>query len=421
MKQINIKPYDHQKDPKMAKRKVFGLREIIIVGIALIILSFAPSSGQFLWAQSKTIRLTEANLGEAEKASDNFPGSAFYFLEGNDAIPDRDQPFEEGNSHGGFNTDSFNADSDRLVIGEGNPEGTASPSDDIKNAYNGGPVKPFTISRRSIAYSRALKCLTDAIYYEAATEPLVGQRAVAQVIINRLRHPTYPTSICGVIYQGSERRTGCQFSYSCDGSFKRKPSKFYWNRARKTASEALAGHVFKPVGTATHYHTTEVSPYWAPSLNFIGTIGAHRFYRWKGSAGKSKAFFKRYAGREPFPGPKPRAYSPKPDTMLDPIELQKQFEREYREASLKAQKEAVEKALAQQVKAVQAPYAPSNPLASITPDKQLPARQFQAPDYSNEAEKAGGEKRFGGSNLPSAGNVKSEYQNSGTWKTRPGA
>jgi spore germination cell wall hydrolase CwlJ-like protein len=96
-------------------------------------------------------------------------------------------------------------------------------------------AQPFILKTGTAEYNRALKCLTDAIYYEAANEPEAGQRAVAQVILNRMRHPTFPNSVCGVIYQGSERVTGCQFSYSCDGSMARQPARISWLRAQKVA------------------------------------------------------------------------------------------------------------------------------------------------------------------------------------------
>jgi spore germination cell wall hydrolase CwlJ-like protein len=146
---------------------------------------------------------------------------------------------------------------------------------------------------------RSLQCMTEAVYYEAAREPLEGQRAVAQVILNRLRHPAYPNSVCGVIYQGSERRTGCQFSFTCDGSLGRPPMAPYWQNARRVAEEALAGYVHAPVGYSTHYHANYVVPYWASSLHKSANIGAHIFYRWTGGWGRPHAFTDRYAGTEP--------------------------------------------------------------------------------------------------------------------------
>ena len=146
---------------------------------------------------------------------------------------------------------------------------------------------------------RALRCLTQAIYYEAATEPLDGQRAVAQVVLNRVRHPAYPNTVCGVVFQGSERTTGCQFTFTCDGALARTPMLLIWNRARAVAEAALAGYVFKPVGWATHYHTNWVVPYWSSSLVKAANIGTHIFYRWTGGWGTGPAFRSRYAGVEP--------------------------------------------------------------------------------------------------------------------------
>ncbi len=146
----------------------------------------------------------------------------------------------------------------------------------------------------------ALDCLAAAVYYEAASESLTGQRGVAQVVLNRVRHPAYPNSVCGVVYQGSERRTGCQFSFTCDGSLARVPSTSGWQRALGVAAAALAGYVEPSVGTATHYHTKWVVPYWSSSLTKLTNIGAHIFYRWNGNNGLPGAFSQRYAGSEPL-------------------------------------------------------------------------------------------------------------------------
>lgn len=150
--------------------------------------------------------------------------------------------------------------------------------------------------------ARALECLTAAIYYEAASESDAGQRAVAQVVLNRARHPAFPATVCGVVYQGSERR-GCQFSFACDGSAARMPSRSGWARAARNAAAALAGGVYAPVGLATHYHTFAVTPAWNRSLVMTDVVGAHFFHRWKGWWGTAAAFRQRYAGGEPIPGP----------------------------------------------------------------------------------------------------------------------
>ena len=147
--------------------------------------------------------------------------------------------------------------------------------------------------------ARALECLASAVYYEAANESIDGQRAVAQVVLNRVRHPAFPASVCEVVYQGSTRTTGCQFTFTCDGSLRRQPSASGWARARATAQAALAGFVHKPVGWATHYHANYVVPYWASSLVKNAVVGTHIFYRWTGGWGRPAAFTQRYSGREP--------------------------------------------------------------------------------------------------------------------------
>jgi hypothetical protein len=177
----------------------------------------------------------------------------------------------------------------------------------VAEGYNPA-ARAFLLRTRSFTDKlRSLDCLTTAIYYEAASESEDGQRAVAQVVLNRVRHPTYPNSVCGVVYQGSERSTGCQFSFTCDGSLARTPSAEGWARARRIAAAALAGSVYVPVGLATHYHTYRVFPHWASSLTKSAVIGAHIFYRWNGRWGGPAAFRQAYAGIEPMPGPKPKA------------------------------------------------------------------------------------------------------------------
>jgi spore germination cell wall hydrolase CwlJ-like protein len=148
-------------------------------------------------------------------------------------------------------------------------------------------------------FARSLQCLTMAIYHEAGSESDDGERAVAQVVLNRLRHPAYPKTVCGVVLDGAQRRTGCQFTFACDGSLARTPSAAGWARAGRIAAAALGGAVYQPVGWATHYHANYVVPYWAASLIKVATVGAHVFYRWSGIAGKSEAFRGRYAGHEP--------------------------------------------------------------------------------------------------------------------------
>jgi len=186
----------------------------------------------------------------------------------------------------------------------------------------------------------------------------------------------------------------------------RVPARTSWLRAQNVAAQALAGYVYAPVGTATHYHATYVYPYWAPSLNFISTIGAHRFYSWKGNAGRLSAFFRKYAGIEPFPGPKPRTSQPLIFDSLDPVELQKRYETEFAAARLKAEADA-ERAL----------KSYSNPDAGATQHRATPA--FSTLEHGREMPNYLSNTEFSGEKLPQATNIKPEYQNSGSWKAQP--
>ena len=156
------------------------------------------------------------------------------------------------------------------------------------------------ISPKSQQYGTALRCLTQAIYYEAANESETGKRAVAQVVLNRLRHPAYPNSVCGVVYEGANARV-CQFSFTCDGSLLRPPMARQWQESRRVAEAALAGDVLSDVGSATHYHADYVVPRWAFTLGKLEKIGTHIFYRFPGRPGNAGAFSDRWSGSERIP------------------------------------------------------------------------------------------------------------------------
>jgi spore germination cell wall hydrolase CwlJ-like protein len=159
---------------------------------------------------------------------------------------------------------------------------------------------PFSLANASAAdRARSLDCLAAAIYYEAATEPVDGQRAVAQVVLNRVRHPAYPNTVCGVVFEGAQRSTGCQFSFTCTGALRRTPMPAYWERARAVAAQALNGYVYAPVGLALNYHANYVVPNWSSSLVKNANVGLHIFYLWRGTQGRPGAFTDRYAGAEP--------------------------------------------------------------------------------------------------------------------------
>jgi len=150
-------------------------------------------------------------------------------------------------------------------------------------------ARPFRIDN-ALDASRDLECLTQAAYYEARGEGSDGMRAVVQVVLNRARHSAFPNSVCGVVFQGSGRRIGCQFSFTCNGSMRGQVNRGAWDRARSVASSALSGAVYAGVGNATHFHTTAVSPGWRNSLLRVGQVGNHVFYRFGGRAGSSNAF-----------------------------------------------------------------------------------------------------------------------------------
>ncbi len=212
-----------------------------------------------------------AGSADRDGASDNFPGSAYFFAEG--AFMPEASVVEPSNPH---------------IF-----------------ALSTGPAAPAWRFRGATALDtlNAETCLTQAIYFEAGSEPEEGQRAVAQVVLNRVRSPAYPNSVCGVVFQDSARTDHkCQFTFACDGSLARQPSRVAWNRAARIAREALAGISFGPVGMSTHYHTLAVNPFWSSSLQQVAVVGAHIFYRPHGGAGMPAAFTAAYAGREPTPG-----------------------------------------------------------------------------------------------------------------------
>jgi spore germination cell wall hydrolase CwlJ-like protein len=139
-------------------------------------------------------------------------------------------------------------------------------------------AKPYRFVGTPAARTQAIQCLATAALYEAGSDER-GQKAVIQVVLNRLRLPQYPKTVCGVVYQGSGLTTGCQFSFTCDGSLTRRPEHAGWLAAREAARQALSGSVFAPVGTATHYHADWIVPYWIGTLDKIAMVNTHIFYR----------------------------------------------------------------------------------------------------------------------------------------------
>jgi spore germination cell wall hydrolase CwlJ-like protein len=127
--------------------------------------------------------------------------------------------------------------------------------------------------------TRDLDCLTQAVYFEARGETPRGQAAVAQVVMNRVKSPSFPKSVCGVVFQGAAAHRGCQFSFACDGSMRQAREDDAWDRARKIARRTLSGVVLADIGSATHFHTTGVAPSWGPQMLRVAQVGLHVFYR----------------------------------------------------------------------------------------------------------------------------------------------
>lgn len=179
-------------------------------------------------------------------------------------------------------------------------EPSEPPVEPIAPPLDPDSVQPFFLLANDSGDERqAVHCLAEAVYYEAGFEAENGQRAVAQVVLNRVRDRNFPDNVCGVVYQGWTRKTGCQFSFVCDGSLvRRPPHEAQWALAKLVAEQALSGYVVAEVGSATHYHTDYVNPYWRRSLEEVAQVGTHIFYRWPGERGMPGSLENRYAGGE---------------------------------------------------------------------------------------------------------------------------
>ena len=160
------------------------------------------------------------------------------------------------------------------------------------------PAASFRFTGSTQDRARAADCLVLAALAEAGGDD-AGQRAVIQVVLNRVRHPAFARTVCGVVFEGSARQTGCQFTFTCDGSLDRRYSDASRAAALQRAQEALGGRVFAPVGIATHYHTDWVYPWWSPKLLKIAQVQTHLFFRWSGYWGSAAASNIAYRGGEP--------------------------------------------------------------------------------------------------------------------------
>ena len=232
-------------------------------------------------------------------------------------------------------------------------------------------------ARTPLDRMRSEDCLAQAVYYEARSESEDGQRAVAQVVLNRVRNPAWPNSVCGVVYQGGLRPGGgCQFTFTCDGSLAVRPSGAAWAQAQRIAVEALGGRAFAPIGLSTFYHANYVFPAWAPQLVKTATIGAHIFYRLPGLAGAPGAFANAYAGSEPLPHPVQTIfYNRAPNGLAASGDM---------------------------------------PLASFA--ASVPAERTRAAPLARPLSDIADQPRWAASNLPDSG-IREEHAQSGQWRT----
>ncbi|MCB2065080.1 MAG: cell wall hydrolase [Erythrobacter sp.] len=330
-----------------ADRRGRIVRRLGVVAAALAVPALAAETG--FAPHIEQAPAAHPQLQGFETPGESFPGSAFYYLD------DTSTPLGAA---------SMTSHADRL--GE---LAEAQLLDPLRPQV--GPAAAAMVAMGSgNDIARSQQCLTQAVYYEAASESDAGQRAVAQVVLNRVAHSAWPNTVCGVVYQGSARSTGCQFTFTCDGSLRRQPSQAGWDRAARVARAALAGYVYAPVGLSTHYHTLAVNPYWAPTLTRTTVIGAHVFYRLPGVAGERDAFAFAYRGGEPD-----AAHSRSQSAGPDPVAV--------------AQVQTLD-ALPQA--AAVAPPAP------VSVAEAAPATD---------------------DHLPTSGGVRPEYARSGQWITRP--
>ncbi len=162
------------------------------------------------------------------------------------------------------------------LFGAAKYEQELPPPEDPKNPH-WWAQKPLPLS---VGTKKEQRCLAEGIYFEARGESEEGQVAVAQVVLNRVKNPAYPNTICGVVYQNKHKRNRCQFSFACDGIRDRISQPKSWKLAQRLAKEVLDGKQYlKMVDASTHYHATYVNPRWAKSMVKRGQVGLHIFYK----------------------------------------------------------------------------------------------------------------------------------------------
>ncbi|MBV9994998.1 MAG: cell wall hydrolase [Caulobacteraceae bacterium] len=150
------------------------------------------------------------------------------------------------------------------------------------------PISTRPAQARALVGGRDLDCLAAAVYYEARGESAEGQEAVAQVVLNRVRSPAFPNTVCGVVYQGATRGA-CQFSFACDGQADNPREPKAWAKAKAVAGRALAGHVMSEVGRATHFRLASLGADWGDRMVRLAQVGQHIFFAFSGRHGPAKS------------------------------------------------------------------------------------------------------------------------------------
>jgi spore germination cell wall hydrolase CwlJ-like protein len=197
-------------------------------------------------------------------------------------------------ARGGFSETMLQRETDRMDpaavrLARAHDAFAGEPARAAPQAWPSRPDDRLPIGGRGSALdsARELDCLTQAVYFEARGETPRGQAAVAQVVMNRVANPSFPKSVCGVVFQGAATH-GCQFSFACDGSMRRGREVAAWDRARRIAERALSGVRLADIGKATHFHTTDCQPDWGPQMLRVAQVGLHVFYRFNPHAPASR-------------------------------------------------------------------------------------------------------------------------------------
>ena len=426
-------PPHSEPSPTPKKKRHWGRSALVLAAAVAVPAMAAPDE----WRAFALPEITaqdddQLDLMAFETPGESFPGSAFYYLADEPYLTEAELAAAEADSADTSLWNDFFSSEDDAPLAE----------EAVNVGQVGAAASPLVTALGTASGSRALRCLTQAIYYEARSEPDAGQRAVAQVVLNRVKHKSYPNTVCGVVFQGSTRRTGCQFSFTCDGSMRKTPAGTWWARSERVARSALAGAVYRPVGLATHYHTVQIYPYWAPSLVRVGTVGAHHFYRFGNAAGQPGAFRSAYRGNEPATAAARRA-APEPAGVegvadpLDPLAIQKAYDEAFKRAQ--AQNAATGGTVGgvgagtsndASNSAAAAPNAPAGAPRGTAGSPRgtagtprggagSPRSSAASPNYSPQVEQNGNGAQFSGERLPQSGTVKDEYSNAGTWIDRP--